>query len=134
MNKKAIFLTIGLMTLALAGLIVLQVNWIIWSLKLNEEQLNRNVFSALNKVADRLQAKENDEALNYINGFETSYREEQVKEMMNDPSSKINLDIIGDLGSYNNEFSLPDNKFSQQLLAENNCTCSKCHFKNSIVI
>lgn len=129
MNKKAIFLTIGLMTLALAGLIVLQVNWIIWSLKLNEEQLNRNVFSALNKVADRLQAKENDEALNYINGFETSYREEQVKEMMNDPSSKINLDIIGDLGSYNNEFSLPDNKFSQQLLAENNCTCSKCQFE-----
>lgn len=70
MNKKAVFITIGLMTLALIGLIVLQLNWINWSLKLSEQQFDKNVFSALNKVADRLQAKENDEALNYINGYE----------------------------------------------------------------
>ncbi len=129
MNKKAIFITIGLMTLALAGLIVLQVNWIIWSLKLNEEQFDRNVFAAMNKVADRLQAKENDEALNYINGFEASFLDQQIKEMMADPSTLINVDMMGDVSALNNEFTLPDNKFSKLLMAENNCSCSKCQFE-----
>jgi two-component system phosphate regulon sensor histidine kinase PhoR len=129
MNKKAIFITIGLMTLALVGLIVLQVNWIIWSLKLNEEQFDRNVYSALNKVADRLQAKENDEALNYINGFEATYLDQQIKDLMSDPSALINVEMIGDLNATKNEFTLPDNKFSKLLMAENNCSCSKCQFE-----
>ncbi len=128
MNKKAVFITIGLMTLALIGLIVLQLNWINWSLKLSEQQFDKNVFSALNKVADRLQAKENDEALNYINGYEATYLEGQATKLLDDS-------VITDEGAKNsteyqkNEFTLPDNNFSRMLIAENNCSCTKCQFE-----
>jgi two-component system phosphate regulon sensor histidine kinase PhoR len=43
------------MSLALLGVIGLQVYWINWSIRLNEEQFNKHVFAALNRVADKLQ-------------------------------------------------------------------------------
>ncbi|MBP6811566.1 MAG: HAMP domain-containing histidine kinase [Saprospiraceae bacterium] len=55
MNAKRIRLIIGLMSLALIGLIGLQVYWIGWNIRLNEVQFDKNVFEALNKVASRLQ-------------------------------------------------------------------------------
>ena len=94
MNKRAIWITIGLMSLALIGIIALQLNWIVWSLRLNEEQFDKNAFTALNKVADRLQAMENDQALNYINGYETSYMEQVIQDVIDNPTSKINTDLI----------------------------------------
>ena len=126
MNKRAIWITIGLMSLALIGIILLQLNWIIWSLSLNEEQFDKNAFGALNKVSDRLQAMENDQALNYINGYETSYMEQVIQEVIDNPSSNTNADFISNTLSAKNEFALPDDQFSQLLYAENNCSCSKC--------
>ena len=55
MNAQRIRLIIGLMTLALVGIIYLQIYWIGWSIRLNEEQFDKNVFAALNRVADKLQ-------------------------------------------------------------------------------
>lgn len=55
MNLKRIRLIIGLMTLALIGVICLQVYWIGWNIRLNEGQFDKNVFDALNRVASRLQ-------------------------------------------------------------------------------
>ena len=55
MNAQRIRLIIGLMTLALIGVISLQIYWIGWSIRLNEEQFNKNVYAALNRVADKLQ-------------------------------------------------------------------------------
>ncbi len=55
MNAQRIRLIIGLMTLALLGIIYLQIYWIGWNIRLNEEQFDKNVFAALNRVADKLQ-------------------------------------------------------------------------------
>ena len=43
-------LIIGLMAVALIGVISLQIYWIGWSIRLNEEQFDKNVFAALNRV------------------------------------------------------------------------------------
>ncbi len=55
MNPKRIRLIIGLMSLALVGIISLQVYWIGWNIRLNEAKFDADVFDALNKVASRLQ-------------------------------------------------------------------------------
>jgi two-component system phosphate regulon sensor histidine kinase PhoR len=55
MNARRIRLIIGLMTTALLGVISLQIYWISWSIRLNEEQFDKIVFAALNRVADKLQ-------------------------------------------------------------------------------
>lgn len=59
MNKRAIWIIIGLMSAALIGIIVLQVYWLNWSYQLSENQFSKDVFSALNRVVDKLQAVEN---------------------------------------------------------------------------
>jgi two-component system phosphate regulon sensor histidine kinase PhoR len=55
MNPRRIKLIIGLMTLALAGIICLQIYWIGWNIRLNQEQFDKNVYAALNRVANKLQ-------------------------------------------------------------------------------
>jgi two-component system phosphate regulon sensor histidine kinase PhoR len=71
MNAQRIRLIIGLMTVALAGIICLQIYWIDWNIRLNEEQFDKNVFAALNKVAGKLQYLETVtvlEAMNHSRG------------------------------------------------------------------
>ena len=55
------------MTVALIGIICLQIYWIGWNIRLNAEQFNKNIFSALNRVADKLQYYENAAALEALN-------------------------------------------------------------------
>ena len=59
MNAKRIRLIIGLTTVALIGVICLQIYWIGWNINLNEERFDKNVYDALNRVADKLQYYEN---------------------------------------------------------------------------
>ena len=59
MNKKIIWVIIGLMSMALIGIIVLQTYWIRWSIQLNENRFNKDVISVLNRVSDKLQTAEN---------------------------------------------------------------------------
>lgn len=47
------------MSAALIGIICLQIYWISWSIRLNEEQFDKNIFSALGRVADKLEYYEN---------------------------------------------------------------------------
>ncbi|MEO0007989.1 MAG: hypothetical protein RJA20_2185 [Bacteroidota bacterium] len=55
MNATRIKLIIGLMSLALVGIIGLQAYWINWNINFNEKKFDNDVFEALNSVADRLQ-------------------------------------------------------------------------------
>lgn len=43
------------MTVALVGIVCLQIYWINWSIRLNEEQFDKNVYAALNRVSDKIQ-------------------------------------------------------------------------------
>ena len=67
MDPRRIRLIIGLMTTALIGLICLQIYWIGWNIGLNEEQFDKNVYAALNRVADKLQYYENAAVLEALN-------------------------------------------------------------------
>ncbi|MBK8922453.1 MAG: HAMP domain-containing histidine kinase [Saprospirales bacterium] len=67
MNAQRIRLIIGLMTAALIGVICLQIYWIGWSIRLNEEQFDKNVYAALNRVADKLQYYEDLAVLEALN-------------------------------------------------------------------
>jgi two-component system, OmpR family, phosphate regulon sensor histidine kinase PhoR len=67
MSARRIQLIILLMSIALIGIICLQIYWIRWNIRLNEEQFDKNVFMAINHVADRLQMYEERAVLDAIN-------------------------------------------------------------------
>lgn len=72
MNAQRIRLIIGLMTVALIGVICLQIYWISWNIRLNEEQFDKIVYTALNRVADKLEHYEDMaviEAVNATSGY-----------------------------------------------------------------
>lgn len=58
MKKNALWWIIGLMSVALLGVIVMQAYWINQSIKLSEEQFNKNVFMSLNAVVSKLELAE----------------------------------------------------------------------------
>jgi two-component system phosphate regulon sensor histidine kinase PhoR len=55
MTKKAIWIVIGLMALALMGITIVQLYWINWSVKLKEEQFNKSIIAVLQRVGARLE-------------------------------------------------------------------------------
>lgn len=60
MNKKAIWLIVGLMSIALVGIILMQAYWINYSIKLNEAQFDKNVRLAIDNVSKVLERQEKD--------------------------------------------------------------------------
>ena len=77
MNKRAIWLIIGLMSAALIGISILQVNWIREAIQLNEDRFDKLVRTALKNVVERLEADEERQYISYMNGYSTSYWQEQ---------------------------------------------------------
>ena len=59
MKKGAIWAIILLMSAALIGIVIIQVYWIGFSLRLNEQQFDKNVMMALARVADKLEEEKN---------------------------------------------------------------------------
>jgi two-component system, OmpR family, phosphate regulon sensor histidine kinase PhoR len=62
MDAKRINIIISLMAIALIGSIGLQIYWIGWNIRLNEQQFDKNVYAALNRVADKLEIYETTKA------------------------------------------------------------------------
>jgi two-component system phosphate regulon sensor histidine kinase PhoR len=58
MNERSIRAIIGLMTLALLGIVLLQAYSIWQAVRLNEQKFNKNVLGALGRVAKRLEHEE----------------------------------------------------------------------------
>ncbi len=67
MNARRIRIIIGLMTVALIGIICLQIYWIDWNIRLNEAQFDKNVYEALNNVGKKLQQLETVSVLEEMN-------------------------------------------------------------------
>ncbi len=59
MKRYIIWILIALMAVALIGIIFIQTRWISWSINLNEEKFDKEVFSALNHVEKDLAASQN---------------------------------------------------------------------------
>ncbi|MBK8704389.1 MAG: hypothetical protein IPN33_12765 [Saprospiraceae bacterium] len=58
MNKKAIWAIIGVMSVAVIGVVWLQMDLIRTSMKVNERKFDKDVYSSLNNVALRLEYEE----------------------------------------------------------------------------
>lgn len=58
MNKKAIFVIIGLMGAAVIGIVALQMFWIKDAISIKQDEFDKSVFNALNQVAVKLQNAE----------------------------------------------------------------------------
>jgi two-component system phosphate regulon sensor histidine kinase PhoR len=69
MNKRIIWLIVGLTSLAVLGVVALQVSLLRQAVRANEEQFDKGVQSALAEVADRLEDQEEMEANRSMNGF-----------------------------------------------------------------
>lgn len=63
MSKKAIWLVIGLMALALIGTTFVQLYWINWAVKLKEEQFNESIIAVLQRVGLRLEKQDMSQSL-----------------------------------------------------------------------
>jgi two-component system phosphate regulon sensor histidine kinase PhoR len=124
MNKKVIWLIVCLMSIALFGSIWLQVNWIESSIRLNEEQFDKNVYAALNTVADRLEYEEQREAFNYMNGYSTTYFEREVRQQLEEGKVEFSLDISYE--QFKSPKSVRQDLKSFVLSSDNECNCDKC--------
>src|SRR5678816_217183 len=58
MNKKKIRIIIALMSVALAGIISLQIYWIKHDISLKEKQFDQAVIQAMNSVVDQVETRE----------------------------------------------------------------------------
>ena len=63
------------MSTALIGISIIQIYWIRFSIKLDEDKFDKNVFLALNDVADRLELEEKSkrEAISYFTDKNPSF-------------------------------------------------------------
>jgi two-component system, OmpR family, phosphate regulon sensor histidine kinase PhoR len=127
MNKKAIWVIIGLMSAALIGIIVLQTYWIRWSIQLNENRFNKDVIAVLNRVSDKLQNAENiKDNLEVFNqpvggGNTTEWKQEVYKE-----SKGILADYSHDTNiAYDSLLSKQSSLFAH-LDDINECHCPDC--------
>jgi two-component system, OmpR family, phosphate regulon sensor histidine kinase PhoR len=75
MNSKHIRLIIGLMTVALIGIISLQIYWISWNIRLNQEQFDKGLFTALNSVSDKMEYYENAAVLEALNSSRAGFQD-----------------------------------------------------------
>jgi len=58
MSRKAIFIIIGLMTIALVGLASFQLYWINNAIRLSKERFDKDVYESLRNIAERLERNE----------------------------------------------------------------------------
>lgn len=130
MNKKAIWVIIGLMSAALIGIIVLQTYWIRWAIQLNEDRFDKDIIAVLNRVADKLQIaeniKDNLEVFNQPIGENTTAWKQKVYQNFKQGSKDL---IAENLDGKNLEFDSTQLKQSGLFIHlddKNECRCPDC--------
>lgn len=123
MNKKAIWAIIGLMSAAVIGVVWLQMDLIRTAFELNEKEFDENVYTALNKVVDRLQYEEQKEAINYSwNGYVMTFIQQENAHDPGHGTLRLNEPAAAAL-------SLHD--LQERLISDlvDPCTCTNCTAK-----
>ena len=69
MNRKEIWLIIGLMSLAVIGVMSLQIGFIQRSIQVNEDQFDSHILAALAKAAEKIEKVEDYQVAKYANGY-----------------------------------------------------------------
>lgn len=83
MNKKSIYLVIGIITLALLGLILVQIYWVNSAITLREEEFVKDVNKALINVSKKLEAIEYQRKLAAKKEAQQLLQEELIKGLKN---------------------------------------------------
>lgn len=125
MKRRSIWIIIGLMTLALTGIITLQANWIVSTIKLNEERFDKGVASAIMHLSERLEKKERMAALESMNGFESNFIEQELRQVFKGGPMEF---PTGDL----NESGLPNDRLAAFLIKQNSCDCESCRLDRKV--
>lgn len=124
MKKQSIWIIIGMMAAALLGIGWLQLNWIQFSIRLNEEQFDKNVFAALNQVVERIEYDEELQYYEYVNnGYMQSYIEREMKRRIQDGEVNVTFDFEG-LGPAKPELSIQE--LVTVIFSEQECDCVNC--------
>lgn len=124
MDKKVIWLIIGLMSAALIGIAAMQAKWVADSLRANEEQFDNKVQAALKRVAQKLEENEDMEALKHVdNGFAQDFYQAEVRERIETAGLKLTLD---DENAEQTHAHLTKQQLIEITLANSNCNCSNC--------
>ncbi len=129
MNKNAIWGIIGLMSVALLGIVIMQAYWINQSLKASNEQFDKNVFSALNQVAAKLEYAE-------VYATTSNFFDARVPAISNGMEKEIFAQVGDEVGTgyvFYSDADIPSDSF---LVIEptdyyeehdkENCNCSNC--------
>ena len=93
MNKKRIRAIIVLMSIALAGIISLQVYWITHDIAIKEKQFDQSVSQAMNSIVDRI---ETNEALNILHERVFKIDPNKITQLMISDTSSSNPVVITD--------------------------------------
>jgi two-component system phosphate regulon sensor histidine kinase PhoR len=120
MDKKIIWAIVGLMTIAVVGVVSLQMSLIRTAIQENEQRFDRNVFNALAAVVNRLEYDEmNRHLYASVNGYVTNYVRSEVIKYHQEGSQSINLTM---------QFGTSNSQLVRQFQNRVNdaCTCSKC--------
>jgi two-component system phosphate regulon sensor histidine kinase PhoR len=128
MKRSSIWIIIGLMTIALAGIISLQANWIISTIHLNEERFDKNVFAAIFHLAERMESQESMAALESMNGFESNFLEQEIRQVLQTGSPNL-PDLSAD--QFLDE-ELPNDRLAAILLNQNSCDCASCRLDRQV--
>ena len=113
------------MSAALIGIGWMQVNWITYSLNLNEEDFNNRVTAALNEVADRLELQEQLEVFNSMdNGFMRSFNQKEVMEGV--ARGEIDVSMSFKSTEFGNPGELSKTDIVNLYLEQNSCDCADC--------
>ncbi len=127
MNKKIIWLIIGLMSAALIGVAGMQLKWVMDTLEANEGQFDIQVFDALNRVSEKLEYQESiDMFQNLDNGWFREFYEEEFRTKIQEEEFKVSLDIAPGHTESDGHVHLSRKRWLEFILTANSCNCSNC--------
>jgi two-component system, OmpR family, phosphate regulon sensor histidine kinase PhoR len=121
MDKKVIWSIVGLMAIAVIGVVSLQMSLIRTAIQENEQRFDRNVFNAMAAVVNRLEYEElNRHLYASVNGYVTNYvRSEVIKYHQEGGGTSLNMNL--NFGAGNSHLV---RQFQNRI--NDACTCSKC--------
>ncbi|HFA51936.1 MAG TPA: HAMP domain-containing histidine kinase [Bacteroidetes bacterium] len=127
MNKKVIWLIIGLMSVALIGVAGMQLKWVLDTLKANEAQFDSHVFDALNTVVEKLEYQESLEAMRQIDsGWARDFYEQDLKKRIESGELQVSLKVSDEHVDHPGHVHLTKQQLLEYTISANSCNCSKC--------
>lgn len=129
MNKNAILGIMGLMSVALLGIVIMQAYWINQSIKISGEQFDKSVFAALNSVAAKLEfAEVYATTSNFIKPSFSSFSEADQRELLSEVEGQTTVSV--EFSFYEDvpadSFLLLDQDVYFEQHDPENCMCIHC--------